>query len=234
MELKFYLLNEMEFNKLNKFKSDMILNVDIPKANEKIWTLGISTIRDRAIQMLLYITINPIVEPLGDTLSFGFRLGREAIHAIAHLANRLSYRRRGRQNLPRNLTFTAKYKSSGNRSTNYFNTKTIINADIKSYFDKISHDWLINNFPRYKHILINMLQASKIHHKTSEIKHNTGEEISQGGIISSMLMNWTLDELKLFVHNTLRNTLSSSGPLFYSWREDEIFRVYRNFRWFKP
>lgn len=79
--LKFELLNESKPYKLLNFKSDPVLRVYIPKADGKLiphFGAVIPTLRDRYIQVIMLLILEPYMEPLGDRLSFGFRPGRDA------------------------------------------------------------------------------------------------------------------------------------------------------------
>lgn len=66
----------------------------------------------------------------------------------------------------------------------------ILEADIRSCFDEISHDWLIANIPMDKAILRMWLKAGYFHHNAL---YPTAAGTPQGGIISPTLMNMTLD-----------------------------------------
>lgn len=90
-ELKFKLCNYLRNNSLKNYKSKDILRVWIPKSNGKLRPLGIPSIFDRAVQMLLKLVMEPYMEPLGDEFSFGFRPGRNTHQATAYIHNRLQY-----------------------------------------------------------------------------------------------------------------------------------------------
>jgi retron-type reverse transcriptase len=102
-----------------------------------------------------------------------------------------------------------------------YDTQFVIDADIKGCFDNISHEWLINNVPMptsYENLLPKILKTTileeddnqnpfsnysfKVLRKSYKVvveKENNLTGIPQGGIISPLLMNWTLDGLQHFV-----------------------------------
>jgi hypothetical protein len=71
LTLRFSLLNSLKTLKIKKFNSDPILRVWVPKLNGNLRPIAIPTLKDRTIQMLLKIVMEPYLEPLGDRNSFG-------------------------------------------------------------------------------------------------------------------------------------------------------------------
>jgi len=138
----------------------------IPKSNGKKRPLGIPTMKDRAMQALHKLALEPVAETLADKNSYGFRPERACADAIEQ-------------------TFTA----LGQKNS----AQWILEGDIKSCFDEISHAWLMNNVPIDKGILQKWLKAGYIDRKKL---FPTEAGTPQGGIISPTLSNLTLDGLE--------------------------------------
>jgi RNA-directed DNA polymerase len=213
-KLKFDLLGELKYHKMKNFIPDPIKSVEIPKVNGKIRVLGIPTLKDRSLQMLMKIILEPILEPLGDEHSFGFRPGRGCHQAVCYLANRARWKRRGGSNRLRSKAFGFQYNKEP--KFQFFNLYQIINADIKGCFDNIDHEWLVDNFPMpkgYEEILIKLLKAPRMD-KNKHTLCNSIKGVPEGGIISPLLMNWTLDGLENHLIKTVEKTRTISNPKY--------------------
>jgi RNA-directed DNA polymerase len=138
----------------------------IPKKNGKLRPLGIPTMIDRGQQALHLLALEPIAETKGDKNSYGFRPKRSIHDAIAQCFNVLARKH---------------------------SSKWILEGDIKSCFDKISHKWLEDNTIIDKSLLKQWLKTG---YMEKNIFHCTEAGSPQGGIISPTLANITLDGLE--------------------------------------
>jgi RNA-directed DNA polymerase len=139
----------------------------IPKSSgKKMRPLGIPTSHDRAMQALYLLALDPVAETTADPNSYGFRKERSTADAIGSCFNALSHKASARW---------------------------ILEGDIKSCFDQISHQWMLANIPMEKAILHKWLKAGYLE---KHVFHPTSEGTPQGGIISPVLANLTLDGLE--------------------------------------
>ncbi len=140
--------------------------VNIPKKNGKMRPLGIPTMKDRAMQALYLMALDPVTETTADANSYGFRKYRSTADAIDALHRWLS----------RDCS-----------------AQWILEGDIKGCFDHISHEWLLDNVRIDKLILEKWLKSGVVFNK---LLQPTVEGTPQGGIISPTLANATLDGME--------------------------------------
>lgn len=158
----------------------------IPKKNGKKRPLGIPTMRDRAMQALYALALKPVAETLADPNSYGFRDKRSGHDAIQQVFNVLA---------------------------KLYSAQWILEGDIKSCYDEISHEWLLENIPMDKKILKAWLKAGYVEEGKL---YPTTAGTPQGGIISPLLANMTLDGLEKAISGPAKRNRNQSNVIRFA------------------
>lgn len=172
-ELKHYLQGNWEQLKTELetgvYQPQPILGIEIPKTSGGKRLLGIPTVFDRMIQQSIHQVLSPMFEPDFSPFSYGFRSDRNAGQAILQ---------------------AREFINSG--------YSHIVDIDLKSFFDKVNHDYLMSLLYRkvkdplllrliWKYVRSPIEISGNLH------KRRTG--LPQGSPLSPLLSNIVLNEL---------------------------------------
>jgi group II intron reverse transcriptase/maturase len=137
----------------------------IPKAgSEKGRPLGISNLEDKIVEEATKRTLEPIYEAVFEDSSYGYRPGRNQHQCLDALGRTIQQKK----------------------------INHVVEADIKSFFDKVNHEWMIE-FLRHRigderviRLIIRMLKSGIM---KDGLTHATEEGTPQGSILSPLLSN---------------------------------------------
>src|SRR5258708_38120520 len=145
----------------------------IPKKNGRKRPLGIPCMKCRSMQALYLLALDPVAETTADPNSYGFRPARSTADAIEQCFKLLSRRK--------------------------VSPTWVLEGDIKGCFDHISHPWMLSHLPTDRDVLRKWLAAGYLE-KGKRFPTEAGTP--QGGVISPVLANMTLDGLEALLLRT--------------------------------
>jgi len=175
----------------------------IPKPDsEKGRPLGISNLEDKIVEEATKRTLEPIYEAVFEGSSYGYRPGRSQHHCLDELGRTIQQQK----------------------------VNHVVEADIKSFFDTVNHEWMIKVLrhrigdERVIRLIIRMLKSGIME---DGLTRATEEGTPQGSILSPLLSN-------IYLHYVLdlwfsrRVKRQSRGEAYYFRFADDFLACFQH------
>jgi retron-type reverse transcriptase len=148
------------------------------QGGEVQFPLTVPTLKDRVMQCLVKLALEPEWEAVFEPHSYGFRRGRSVRDATVAVKHGLGAEGAGHKN---------------QRSRCHW----VLDADIKSFFDEIDHEVILSRTPVFRRVIEGWLKAGVF---TGEVFDPTEMGTPQGGVITPptilrRLVSWTVSYL---------------------------------------
>jgi RNA-directed DNA polymerase len=205
---RIYIPKKANMNVISNISKPSQVNGDTYSKESLLRPISIPSIKDRCLQAAYNIGLSIFSEYMADDHSYAFRPGRSPAWAAHSIAAHLRFS---------------------------FKPTWIVEIDIAKCYDRINHEFIIQNTPFIpKQILRNWLKSGYIIRNFEQLGLFTIDDgIPQGGIISPSISNIVLDGADSYIRNILseeikQKKITAKMAGYYQLRpESKIFILFR-------